>query len=111
MEINEVTDGNVRILELNGRLDSANYVVLENKMQELVAAGVKNTLINCKNLDYISSSGLRIFLIYLKKYNSFDGKLYLCCLQEMVDEIFKISNFKSIFRIFDTKQEAIKELK
>ena len=48
MEINEVTDGDVRILELNGRLDSANYVVLENKMQELVTAGVKNTLINCK---------------------------------------------------------------
>lgn len=109
MEIKETLHDGVVILELNGRLDTTNYSVLEERIMKLVDNNQHSILVDCNELSYISSSGLRIMLMGLKKINSVKGKFLLCCLQENIREIFEISGFTSIFSIFPTRQEGLNQ--
>ena len=107
MEINESKAGNFLVLDLNGRLDTTNYGKFESKLMELISGGEKEIVVNCSGLTYISSSGLRVFLMVLKKITASGGKFYLCCLKNNIREIFEITGFTSLFTIFDTLEEAI----
>lgn len=95
------------IVELKGRLDTTNYMALENNLNEMIQGGAHTLLIDCMNLDYVSSSGLRVFLVALKKLNQMNGKFVLCNLQDNIQEIFEISGFISIFQVFNSKEEAL----
>ncbi|MHC1706402.1 MAG: STAS domain-containing protein [Bacteroidales bacterium] len=106
MEFVEKKQGNILILELNGRLDTTNYTLVEKKINTLLDSGEKLFLINCEKLDYISSSGLRVLLALLKRLGQTNGKLVLCCLNENISEIFEIAGFSSIFNIKKSIEEG-----
>ncbi|MEI6577313.1 MAG: STAS domain-containing protein [Bacteroidota bacterium] len=99
MELKESKQGNVLVLELVGRLDTSNYAEAEKKIVALLNAGEKYCLIDCSKLDYISSSGLRVLLVTLKKLGQSNGKLVLCCLNDSIAEIFEIAGFNNIFTV------------
>ena len=107
MDIREEKKGEVVILSINGRLDSTNYLEFEKKLTRIIEKNEKNILVDCRQLGYVSSSGLRIFLMGLKKMNSVQGKFLICALQDSIKEIFSISGFTSIFSIYDTQEEAL----
>jgi len=65
------------------------------------------TIINCKWMKYMISSGLRVFLIAQKKAVAVKGNLHLCELQPSMKEIFGISGFSKIFDIYGTVEEAL----
>jgi anti-sigma B factor antagonist len=107
MNLKEITSDKAIIIEIEGRLDTTNFSQLENKIMGHVDAGKINILVDCSNMDYVSSSGLRIFLMSLKKITSLNGHFVLCGLQENIQEIFEISGFTSIFKIYDTQKIAL----
>jgi anti-sigma B factor antagonist len=106
VELTEETADFGAILVIEGRLDTANYGALDAKLAEMLAAGKSKILVDCSKLDYVSSSGLRVFLTGLKKVTAAKGKFVLCCLQEPIQEIFEISGFNGIFEIFPGREEA-----
>ncbi len=108
MGVKESKKGNFLVLDLSGRLDTSNYGELEKNLLEVIERGEKNIVINCSDLHYISSSGLRVFLMALKKITGAGGRFSLCSLQDNIREIFEIAGFNSIFSIFDTVDEATK---
>lgn len=108
MEVHENKTDNYLVVNLSGRLDSSNYGVLEKKLFAFIENGEKQIVVNCSGLIYISSSGLRVLLMALKKITSVGGKFYLCSLQENIREIFDIAGFSSIFKLFETVEEATK---
>ncbi len=95
------------ILNIEGRIDTTNFNEFENEIVGVIGAGEKNIVLNCKGLNYISSSGLRVFLIAQKKLMALNGKLHLCEMQPAIKEIFDISGFSTIFKIFETEEEAL----
>ncbi len=95
------------VLNIDGRIDTSNFSVFEEEINQLFSKSVKNIIFNCSGLNYISSSGLRVFLVAQKKAISQKGNLYLCNLQPAIKEIFAISGFSNIFRIFDTLDGAL----
>jgi anti-anti-sigma factor len=95
------------VLKIEGRIDTTNFTEFETEINLLFNSGEKNIIFNCSGLNYISSSGLRVFLITQKKSISLNGKLHLCCLQPTIKEIFDISGFSTIFKIFETQEEAL----
>ncbi|NOU48214.1 MAG: STAS domain-containing protein [Bacteroidales bacterium] len=98
---------NFCVLNIEGRVDTTNYSEFESEVNKLFEAGEKELIFDCSGLNYISSSGLRVFLIAQKKTLSLNGKLYLCNLQPAIKEIFDISGFSTIFKIFETRDKAI----
>lgn len=107
MELKETKKGNYLIIYLPSRLDTSNYTQLENKLIGIIDGGEKDIIVDCSGLVYISSSGLRVLLMALKKITGINGKFHLCSLQDNIREIFEISGFTSIFNIFETVDEAI----
>lgn len=107
MNIKKEKIGNVSILKIKGRIDTVHSSTLENEVNLQIASGEKNFIFNCEEMNYISSSGLRVFLVAQKKAISISGKLYLCNMQPAIQEIFRISGFSTLFKIFATQQEAL----
>ncbi len=107
MEISKQKESDLMIVSIDGRLDTTNYAELDKELDALLSSGEQNILIDCAGMDYISSSGLRVFLVYLKKTKANGGKIILCNMQSMIQEVFSISGFTSLFTIYESREEAI----
>ncbi len=107
MKIIESAKKDFCIIYLNGRIDSKNVPEFEQQIRSFLERGENKIIINCRGLTYISSLGLRVFLIAQKKIISQKGTLYLCELTPQVLETVAISGFSSIFKIFETEAEAL----
>ncbi len=100
-ELNDYT-----VISIHGRVDTMTAGDFENKVMEVLDGGVSKMLLDCSGLDYISSSGLRVFLVAQKKMMAAGGVLRLCCLKPEIQEIFDISGFSGIFSIFPDMEKA-----
>lgn len=96
------------IVYVSGRVDTTNYNEFEKQVSEKVDASNSNVIINCSELNFISSSGLRVFLLTQKKLTAAGRKLKLSDMQPAIKEIFDISGFSQIFEIYDTEEKALK---
>ena len=106
MFITEMKKEGIKILELNGRID-ATADNFESELKEMTGNELK-ILVDCGNLNYINSAGLRIFLSTMKDVTKKQGKLIITNLQENIKEIFRISGFLQLFEVYDTRDEALK---
>ena len=93
------------ILKIGGKMDISNSATVESEIEKLFSSGEKNIIFNCNDLNYISSSGLRVFLLAQKKAVADKVKIHLCNLSPEIRKIFDISGFSTIFRIFDSQEE------
>jgi anti-sigma B factor antagonist len=107
MNINQESEGNIVILALEGRLDTLNFALLEKEMKLLIEKSQKNIVLDCLDLDYVSSSGLRILLKSLKLVDTVQGRFTICSLQPQIVQIFKISGFDHLFEIYPGRKEAV----
>ena len=107
MNIKKEKIENFSVLKIKGRIDTIHSSTLEKEVNLLFDSGEKDVIFNCKGMNYISSSGLRVFLVAQKKAKAINGKLYLCEMQPAIQEIFRISGFSNLFKIFDTLEEAL----
>ena len=95
------------IIDIDGRIDTTNFNEFEKEVTKSIDACQINIVLNCSKMSYISSSGLRVFLIAHEKIENLGGKLYLCALQPTIREIFDISGFSKIFKIFESEEKAV----
>jgi anti-sigma B factor antagonist len=107
MEIIEENQGGINIYKLNGHLDSNTSSGFENKIIQAIDNGSKSMIIDFKNLDYISSAGLRVILKATKVLRREDGKIMLCDMQDYVKEVFEISGFDSFMPIVGSMGDAL----
>ena len=107
MELIEKNTEKCLVIGIKGRLDTINYSILEKRLMELLDQNVTKILVNCSQMDYVSSSGLRILLMALKRITMVKGKFVLCGLQENIREIFEISGFTTIFEIYPSEEDAL----
>ena len=96
------------LVQVEGRIDTTNYNEFESAMNEVFKENVNQICLDCSGLNYISSSGLRIFLTVQKKMMAQGGKFKLFAMQAAIKEIFDISGFSSIFSIYPDHESAIK---
>jgi anti-anti-sigma factor len=110
MKIDATKEGNAVVMSLKGRLDAAASSEFETRLSDCISKGDSNFLLNFTDLEYISSAGLRSILTTSKKLKEVNGKIVLAGLHGPVEEVFKISGFISIFRVFGTPEAALKEI-
>jgi anti-sigma B factor antagonist len=107
MEIIEESQSGVNIFKLNGRLDSNTSQGFEKKIFQAIDDGSKSMLIDFKDLEYISSAGLRVILKATKALKREEGKMMLCDMQDYVKEVFEIAGFDSFLTIVGTMDDAL----
>ena len=82
------------VISLKGRLDTNTSPLFEEKITNL-EEGVKDLIINMKELEYISSAGLRVLLAAQKKMNKL-GSMKVINVCDSIMEIFEITGFIDI---------------
>jgi anti-sigma B factor antagonist len=93
--IQEINGNMVAMLE--GRLDTAASPETEKAMQPLNNCENKDIIIDCTNLEYISSSGLRIFLSVLKNTKPKGCHVYISGLNDDLKAVFTMTGFINLF--------------
>ena len=95
MQINLIEENNRIVMELDGKLDSSTFSLLEKEIDKMNVEG-KTVCLDLKKLEYISSAGLRVIL-KLKKIMDRVGKLEVMNSNELVLEVFEITGFAAVF--------------
>ena len=97
MTIEKNINGNLAILKINGRLDTSTAPTLENAVDNCIA-GIQELILDCTELEYVSSAGLRVILKAQKLMNA-RGSMKLTGVNETVMEVFDITGFADILTI------------
>ncbi len=109
IEIKQEQQGTTRILALSGRLDTETSADVELSLQDLLAAGERNFLIDMTGIGYVSSAGLRVLLATVKQLEGGKGSLRLCGLNPSVRQVFDVAGFSKLFALFPDRNAALGE--
>lgn len=109
IEIQQEQQGATRILALSGRLDTDTSADVELTLQDLLAAGERNFLIDLTGIGYVSSAGLRVLLATAKQLEGGKGSLRLCGLNPSVKQVFDVAGFSKLFALFPDRAAALGE--
>ncbi len=107
MEIAVSDVGEVKVVRIEGKLDTQSSPDALAQLTQLIDQGATKLVVNFEKLDYISSAGLRILLAAAKQLKGNSGKLRICSLNEVVQEVFDISGFTTILTVTKTEPEAL----
>lgn len=99
MEIDIKKTDNGYQVNLVGRLDTPAAVEAQKDFGELIENADQEITIDCTELKYISSSGLRLFLMLRKETSTKGGHLTVINVNEDIKEVFKITGFLNLFEI------------
>ena len=100
--------GNHLVLYLKGRMDVKNSSDIESDMNALINQSSLNILLNLEHVEYMSSSGLRLFVSLMRKLNELKRGFKLCNLSPAVVKIFEVVELMDMFNIYTTEEEALK---
>jgi anti-sigma B factor antagonist len=99
-------DENVAVLYPKGHLDAHSVEKFEKEILGFIKKNIINIIINCKELDYISSAGMGIIMGNLDEIKEKGGDIKLCAVNDRVFEIFDLVGFTEIYDFLDTETEA-----
>ena len=97
MTIEKTITGTAAALKIVGRLDTTTAPELENAVDGCIA-GIKELVLDCSALEYVSSAGLRVILKAQKLMN-LQGAMKLIHVNESIMEVFDITGFADILTI------------
>ncbi|MBR4740637.1 MAG: STAS domain-containing protein [Bacteroidales bacterium] len=99
MEVNIIENDNILTAQLIGRLDTAVSQEVSTSLQPLMDGADKTLVLDCKELSYISSSGLRIFLTLRKAAAAKGGKVIVRDINTEIRQVFMMTGFLNLFEI------------
>ena len=85
------------VATLEGEMDTAAAVEAEEVLKPIYNSNGKDVIIDCTNLEYIASSGLRILLSILKGAKANGSKVIMRDVNDDIMNVFKLTGFNTIF--------------
>jgi stage II sporulation protein AA (anti-sigma F factor antagonist) len=110
MDVTEERVSGVCILGLPQKIDTTNAKPIEDKILGVIDAGERRLVLDLTRLGYVSSAGLRVFVLATKRLRAVDGELVVFGLTDDVRQIFEIAGFSSFLRIHSSRAEAIADV-
>ena len=110
MHIQQTDRGGVTILAPAGRIDTTTSGAVEEALRRAVDGGARSLLVDLGGVEYISSAGLRVFLVLAKRMRDLQGRLVLCSLTEPVRQVFQLAGFLPLFRVEPSPETALSAL-
>ena len=112
MELNLKKSGNAVIIYLEGRLDVHLSADIEKEINKLISAeSASHFVLNLKDVEYMSSSGLRIFVSTMRILKETNRKLKLCNINSAVKKIFEVVELMDMFDIHESESDALESFK
>lgn len=99
MQVNIQPNGQEMTVQLIGELDTMATTEQADELQQVLNIADKALLIDCSELEYISSAGLRFFMQLRRESEAKGGSIRITHLNEDVNDIFRMSGFQNLFTI------------
>lgn len=106
MDIKKETIGGITVMAPRGRVDSNSARELEEALLPLFDGGTP-VLVDLDSMSYISSAGLRVLLLAARRSKATNLPLALSSMSKPVEEVFAISGFAKLFRIYPDRAAAL----
>ena len=106
MEITSSLSEGVALVSVVGRVDSVVARDWELGVVAAVSEGGGRIVLDCSELSYMSSAGLRGLLVASKKADAEGGRIVVCGASDRIREILEVSGFVRFLKVFDTVDEA-----
>ena len=113
MECKALEMANVTLFQIEGRIDHTTAKRFESALLPKLsgcAGEDKKLVLDCSQLVYISSAGLRVLMIAAKQCRKQNGTMVVAALQPVIQEVFQISRFDTVFEVFPTVQAALESI-
>ncbi|MCK5650448.1 MAG: STAS domain-containing protein [Gemmatimonadetes bacterium] len=105
----EKSDG-ITVVDVEGQLIVGNRQELKQKVLEELESGERKFVIDFANTGYIDSSGLGVLVSLSKKIREQGGELRLAALNEDLRTLFELTKLDTLFKIADTRAQALEGL-
>lgn len=99
MVVNIFNEGDAKVVAVEGRLDTVTAPELEKAIAPIMQETTANVVLECKNMEYVSSSGLRVVLMAHKSIVSKGGRFLIRNLSADVRSVFDLTGFSRILKI------------
>ena len=99
MQIQIEQNGLETVVRLIGELDIVATTNQADELNQVLALADKALEVDCTELEYISSAGLRFFMQLKRESEAKGGSVRVSHLNEDVNDIFRMSGFQNIFEI------------
>ena len=100
--------GTADCLCLSGFLDAHTAPELETQLSRLIEKEQYKIIVSFKELDYISSAGLGVFMAFIEEVREKGGDIKLCAMKPRVFSVFDLLGFPLLFDILDDEVTAVK---
>src|SRR5215468_4793754 len=102
---------NALVVKVSGRLDQDTCEAWRAELMGYVADAAATpggtVVLDLSGLEYVSSAGLRCFMLASREARAKNARIVVASLQPMVAEIFAISHFNLVFQVFPSVREAL----
>ena len=100
-------EGSYTVLSVTGEIDVYTAPTLRERLNELVAGGHYELVVDMAGVDFLDSTGLGVLVGGLKRARAHDGTLRLVCAQEKILKVFRITGLTKVFPIHPTLDAAL----
>jgi anti-anti-sigma factor len=110
MEIQKEQVGEVCVVSVNGHLDGTHSTAFFNQVGELIGGTNPKILVDFTGIDFITSAGLRVLLLLVKKADTSGSVFALCGVNDQVRQVLDIVGFTAMFSIHSGRGEGLAAL-
>ncbi len=99
----------VVVLEMRGNIVGGPAATqLNDEVHKFILQGKRNFVVDMQGVDLINSSGLGILISNLTNVKNNGGDLRLSHLSPKIKQIFQITKLSTVFKRYETVDEAVK---
>ncbi|MBW1861469.1 MAG: STAS domain-containing protein [Deltaproteobacteria bacterium] len=95
----------IKWLAIKGRIDSMTCGEIQQQIDDLISDGNRTIVTNLEGVHYISSAGLRVFLLEQKKLRKVGGEIVLYKTAKNIFGVFEMSGLSELFRFISSREE------
>lgn len=106
IDIKKEQENNYLLISVKGDADASSAINLDKAIRDAFDSGHQNILVDCTQLNYISSAGLGVFMSYIEEITTNSINFILYGLSEKVLKVFGILGLDQLLIIKENKEEA-----
>lgn len=103
----ESLPGGCCVVRLMGYLDAHTATRLEETIQGVIVGGCNRIVVDFAELEYISSAGLGVFMVFIEGVRTSGGDIKLAAMKPKVFTVFDLLGFPVLFEIHPTVELAL----
>ena len=107
MSLNIEDKGKARVVKLEGKLDVNLSVSIESELDALIESGSINLILEISKVEYLSSSGIGVFINMMRKIKDKNGRLVLASVPDVIKKILKTVDLEDLLEVFASVDDAL----